>query len=130
MTSTNTWHTNQYIYIFHFNRKSSRPILRVLYFLPLKTIAIRFHVVISKIFDIKQSARVNSPSHRFSSSLRYIELPMELITHPVLHELASKCPNLTIMLLDFSTAMQLHDFNDMQVSPHNSKQHALLIRRL
>jgi len=55
--------------------------------------------------------------HRFAASLRYIELPMDLITHPVLHELAARCPCLTGMLLDFSTAMQLHDFNDMQAFP-------------
>lgn len=55
-------------------------------------------------------------SVRFGPSLRYIELPIELITHTVLHELAAKCPNLTHMLLDFSTAMQLHDFSDMQAS--------------
>lgn len=42
-------------------------------------------------------------SVRFGPSLRYIELPIELITHTVLHELAAKCPNLTHMLLDFST---------------------------
>lgn len=54
-------------------------------------------------------------SIRFGPSLRYIELPIELITHTVLHELGSKCPNLTHMLLDFSTAMQLHDFNELQV---------------
>lgn len=42
-------------------------------------------------------------SIRFGPSLRYIELPIELITHTVLHELAAKCPNLTHMLLDFST---------------------------
>lgn len=42
-------------------------------------------------------------SVRFGPSLRYIELPIELITHTVLHELAAKCPNLTYMLLDFST---------------------------
>lgn len=42
-------------------------------------------------------------SVRFGPSLRYIELPIELITHTVLHELAGKCPNLTYMLLDFST---------------------------
>lgn len=42
-------------------------------------------------------------SVRFGPSLRYIELPIELITHTVLHELSSKCPNLTHMLLDFST---------------------------
>lgn len=50
-------------------------------------------------------------------SLRYIELPIELITHTVLHELANKCPNLSSMLLDFSTAMQLHDFNDLHSFP-------------
>ena len=54
-------------------------------------------------------------SVRFGPTLRYIELPIELITHTVLHELANKCPNLTQMLLDFSTAMQLHDFSEMQV---------------
>lgn len=56
-------------------------------------------------------------SIRFGASLRYIELPIELITHTVLHELAAKCPNLTHMLLDFSTAMQLHDFSEMQAFP-------------
>jgi len=54
-------------------------------------------------------------SQRFGSSLRYIELPIEIINHTVFHELANKCPNLTHMLLDFSTAMQLHDFSEMQV---------------
>lgn len=34
-----------------------------------------------------------------------------------MHELANKCPNLTNMLLDFSTAMQLHDFNDLHSFP-------------
>ena len=60
-------------------------------------------------------------SIRFGSSLRYIELPIELITHTVLHELANKCPNLTHMLLDFSTAMQLHDFSEMQAFPTKLK---------
>ncbi|XP_037795359.1 F-box/LRR-repeat protein 7-like [Penaeus monodon] len=56
-------------------------------------------------------------SNRFGASLRYLEVPMDLITHIVLHELTAKCPNLTNILLDFSTAMQLHDFNDMQAFP-------------
>lgn len=56
-------------------------------------------------------------SVRFGPSLRSIELPIELITHTVLHELSAKCPNLTHMLLDFSTAMQLHDFSEMQAFP-------------
>ncbi|XP_053619722.1 F-box/LRR-repeat protein 2 isoform X2 [Plodia interpunctella] len=60
-------------------------------------------------------------SIRFGPSLRYIELPIELITHTVLHELAAKCPNLTHMLLDFSTAMQLHDFSEMQAFPTKLK---------
>ncbi|XP_026284889.1 F-box/LRR-repeat protein fbxl-1 isoform X3 [Frankliniella occidentalis] len=60
-------------------------------------------------------------SIRFGPSLRYIELPIELITHTVLHELSNKCPNLTHMLLDFSTAMQLHDFSEMQAFPAKLK---------
>uniref|UniRef100_A0A0A9WVT6 F-box/LRR-repeat protein 2 n=1 Tax=Lygus hesperus TaxID=30085 RepID=A0A0A9WVT6_LYGHE len=56
-------------------------------------------------------------SIRFGPSLRYIELSIELLTHTVLHELANKCPNLTHMLLDFSTAMQLHDFSELQTFP-------------
>jgi hypothetical protein len=59
--------------------------------------------------------------HRFSLSLQYIELPMELITADVLHELANKCPNLKYLTLDFSTAMQLHDFNDLNMFPCNLK---------
>ncbi|CAF0749524.1 unnamed protein product [Rotaria sordida] len=59
--------------------------------------------------------------HRFSSALQYIELPMELITADVLHELANKCPNLKSLTLDFSTAMQLHDFNDLNAFPCNLK---------
>lgn len=31
---------------------------------------------------------------RFGSTLRYIEIPSDLITAPVLHELANKCPAL------------------------------------
>ncbi|KAG8175637.1 hypothetical protein JTE90_018599 [Oedothorax gibbosus] len=54
---------------------------------------------------------------RFGPSLRYIELPIDLITHTVLQELAYKCTSLTHMLLDFSTAMQLHDFSDLQTFP-------------
>lgn len=38
-------------------------------------------------------------TYRFGSTLQYIELPMELITHTVLHELANKCINLTYLLL-------------------------------
>ncbi|XP_059469512.1 F-box/LRR-repeat protein 2 isoform X2 [Neocloeon triangulifer] len=60
-------------------------------------------------------------SVRFGASLRYIELPIEVITHNVFHELANKCPNLTHMLLDFSTAMQLHDFSEMQAFPTKLK---------
>ncbi|XP_062620396.1 F-box/LRR-repeat protein fbxl-1-like isoform X2 [Saccostrea cucullata] len=56
---------------------------------------------------------------RFGSTLKYIELPCELITSPILHELANKCPNLAYMTLDFANAMQLHDFNDLNAFPCN-----------
>jgi hypothetical protein len=58
-------------------------------------------------------------SVRFGNTLRYIELSAELITPNVLHELANKCPNLKYLTLDFSNAMQLHDFNDMNAFPCN-----------
>ncbi|XP_014665180.1 PREDICTED: uncharacterized F-box/LRR-repeat protein C02F5.7-like [Priapulus caudatus] len=58
-------------------------------------------------------------SVRFGPLLRYIELPMELITPAVLHELATKCPNLHNLTLDFSTAMQLHDFNELREFPQH-----------
>jgi hypothetical protein len=56
---------------------------------------------------------------RFGATLKYIELPSELITAPVLHELSNKCPALKAMTLDFSNAMQLHDFNDLNAFPCN-----------
>ena len=58
-------------------------------------------------------------SVRFGPTLRYIELPCELITPFILHELANKCPTLRYMTLDFSNAMQLHDFNDLNAFPCN-----------
>ena len=61
-------------------------------------------------------------SKRFGTSLRYLELPSELITSPVLHELANKCPTLRGITLDFSSAMQLHDFNDLNSFPCNLRQ--------
>ena len=60
-------------------------------------------------------------SHRFSASLEYIELPIELITANILHELANKCTNLKYLILDFSAAMQLQDFNDLNSFPCNLK---------
>ncbi|KAL5021961.1 hypothetical protein ScPMuIL_001116 [Solemya velum] len=60
-------------------------------------------------------------SIRFGSTLRYLELPCDLVTAPVLHELANRCPNLKFMTLDFSNAMQLHDFNDLNAFPCNLK---------
>lgn len=79
----------------------------------LALISIRFGEL--RIYD--SCFMTHGDVHHAGPSLRYIELPMELITHTVLHELANKCPNLTIMLLDFSTAMQLHDFNDLHSFP-------------
>ena len=60
-------------------------------------------------------------SHRFCTSLEYIELPIELITANILHELANRCTNLKYLTLDFSAAMQLQDFNDLNAFPCNLK---------
>jgi hypothetical protein len=59
---------------------------------------------------------------RFGSSLVYIDLPIELITVEVLRELANRCPNLEYLTLDFSSAMQLHDFSDLNEFPCNLKR--------
>lgn len=64
---------------------------------------------------------------RFGSSLRYIELPSELIQVPVLHELANKCPNLKNITLDFSNAMQLHEFNDLNAFPCNLRSMSICL---
>jgi len=56
---------------------------------------------------------------RFGSTMRYLEMPCELVTVPVIHELSNKCPNLKYLTLDFSNAMQLHDFNDLNAFPCN-----------
>lgn len=66
-----------------------------------------------------QDALVALIGMRFGATLKYIELPSELITAPVLHELSNKCPSLKYMTLDFSNAMQLHDFNDLNSFPCN-----------
>nr|KAG5690046.1 hypothetical protein BaRGS_009853 [Batillaria attramentaria] len=66
-----------------------------------------------------QDALVALIGMRFGATLKYIELPSELITAPVLHELSNKCPSLKYMVLDFSNAMQLHDFNDLHSFPCN-----------
>lgn len=49
--------------------------------------------------------------------MQYLELPIDLITAPVLHELTNSCPALRHLVLDFSNAMQLHDFQDLQSFP-------------
>ncbi|XGW01955.1 hypothetical protein V3C99_014213 [Haemonchus contortus] len=51
------------------------------------------------------------------SELRIVELTTDLITPNVLYEMANKCPRLQHLTLDFSTAMQLHDFTDLQSFP-------------
>lgn len=51
------------------------------------------------------------------SEVTTLELATDLITPNVLHELANRCPKLRDLTLDFSTAMQLHDFTDLQSFP-------------
>ena len=65
--------------------------------------------------------------HRFNQSLEYIELPIDLITANLLHDLANKCPNLKYLTLDFSAAMQLQDFNDLNNFPCNLKMLTLCL---
>ncbi|CAF3761946.1 unnamed protein product [Adineta steineri] len=65
---------------------------------------------------------IHAIATRFNSSLIYIDLPIELITIEVLRELAIRCPNLEYLTLDFSSAMQLHDFSDLNEFPCNLKR--------
>ncbi|CAF1546417.1 unnamed protein product, partial [Rotaria sordida] len=54
---------------------------------------------------------------RCASSLIYIDLPVELVTVEILRVLALHCPNLEYLTLDFSSAMQLHDFSELNEFP-------------
>ena len=121
-----------------FDRLSDEVILRIFSYLPHREV-LRISTVCKRWLKVSSDSRlwshvslrpevsglhvtnadllVNVIASRFGSSLKYIELPIELITHTILHELASKCPNLTQILLDFSTAMQLHDFNALYSFP-------------
>ncbi|VDP06111.1 unnamed protein product [Schistosoma curassoni] len=58
---------------------------------------------------------------RSGSGLRCIELSSDLVTIPVLEELGNRCPNLRYLTLDFSNAMQLHDFNELASFPSSIK---------
>ena len=58
---------------------------------------------------------------RFTTNLRYLELPCDLITREVLQELANRCPNLTHLLLDFSHGAQLADFSELNAFPTKIK---------
>lgn len=55
------------------------------------------------------------------SKIEYIELPGELITNPILNELFTKCQRLTYLSLDFSNAIKLYDFNELNETT-NCKQ--------
>uniref|UniRef100_A0AC35U5B5 F-box domain-containing protein n=1 Tax=Rhabditophanes sp. KR3021 TaxID=114890 RepID=A0AC35U5B5_9BILA len=55
------------------------------------------------------------------TEIRSCELATDLITCNVLHEMANKCLKLEHLTLDFSTAMQLHDFTDLQFFPSRLK---------
>ncbi len=56
---------------------------------------------------------------RMVQHLRAVELPCEMVTVPVISELANRCPTLRHLTLDFSNAMQLHDYNDLNAFPCN-----------
>lgn len=129
-----------------FDRLSDEVILRIFSYLPHKEI-LRISTVCKRWLKVASDSRlwshvslrpevsglhvtnadllVNIIGLRFNGSLKHIELPIELITHSILHELAAKCPSLTHILLDFSTAMQLHDFNALYSFP--TKLHTICI---
>lgn len=133
-------------YLASFDRLSDEVILRIFSYLPHREI-LRISTVCKRWLKVASDSRlwsrvslrpevsglhvtnadllVDVVGRRFGSSLKYIELPIELITHTILHELAAKCPNLTQILLDFSTAMQLHDFNALYSFP--TKLHTICI---
>uniref|UniRef100_A0A0X3P0S1 F-box/LRR-repeat protein 20 n=1 Tax=Schistocephalus solidus TaxID=70667 RepID=A0A0X3P0S1_SCHSO len=60
---------------------------------------------------------LNLINQRSGEGLRYLEISSDLITIPVLEELGNKCTNLRYLTLDFSNAMQLHDFNELMAFP-------------
>ncbi|VDP73189.1 unnamed protein product [Echinostoma caproni] len=68
---------------------------------------------------------LNLIHQRSGSGLRRIELSSDFITIPVLEELGNRCPSLRSLTLDFSNAMQLHDFNELAAFP--SSLHYLCI---
>lgn len=133
-------------YMASFDRLSDEVMLRIFSYLPHKEI-LKISRVCKRWLKVASNSRlwqsvslrpevsglhvtnVDLLSHvianKFGQSLRYIELPIELITHTVLHELAAECPNLSQLLLDFSTAMQLHDFNALYSFP--TKLHTICI---
>ncbi|THD24216.1 F-box/LRR-repeat protein 7 [Fasciola hepatica] len=68
---------------------------------------------------------LNLIHQRSGGGLRRIDLSSDLITIPVLEELGNRCPSLRSLTLDFSNAMQLHDFNELAAFP--SSLHYLCI---
>jgi len=76
---------------------------------------------ISGLYIPNQDMLLKLIANRFSSNLRYLELPCDLITREVLQELANKCPNLTHLLLDFSHGAQLADFSELNAFPTKIK---------
>ncbi|KAI1716948.1 f-box-like domain-containing protein [Ditylenchus destructor] len=61
------------------------------------------------------------------TDMRNCELATDLITPNVLHEMANRCQRLQYLTLDFSTAMQLHDFTDLQTFPSRLKSLTLCL---
>ena len=56
---------------------------------------------------------------RLGASVRTFELPCELVTVAVLSELANRCPALRHLSMDFASAMQLHEYADLNTFPCN-----------
>ena len=123
----------------HIERCPDKVLLLILGYIPHRTLVHTCTRVCKKWRALSQDSRlwsfvsvrpevsgINIPSidflvglirNRFGINLRYLELPCDLITVDVLNELASRCPNLTHLLLDFSHGAQLADFSGLSAFP-------------
>ena len=123
----------------HIERCPDKVLLLILGYIPHRSLVYTCTRVCKKWRALSQDSRlwsfvsvrpevsgINIPSidflvglirNRFGINLRYLELPCDLITVDVLNELASRCPNLTHLLLDFSHGAQLADFSGLSAFP-------------
>jgi hypothetical protein len=72
-------------------------------------------------FKINNEEDLNKALNWTFSRIEYIELPGELISTAILNKIFINCHRLTHLTLDFSNAIKLHDFNELNENT-NCKQ--------